>query len=118
MQNLGLSGAALLVAASIITANAQTNQNVGSSQTNTIPTGTIKLINVPFSQVLPPYASIAGVQLDIKQLGKLPTVFISLENKKPVAPSQAVQLCDKVFYDHTSTIQVSVLTIDTSGACW
>ncbi|MGO8928009.1 MAG: hypothetical protein ACLQU3_14150 [Limisphaerales bacterium] len=41
MQSLGLSGAALLVAASVITANAQTNQNVGSSQANTIPTGTI-----------------------------------------------------------------------------
>ncbi len=100
IQQLVLSGAALLVASSIITASAQTNQVAGSAQASTIATGAIKIINLPFSDILPIYADLAGAHMDTNQLKKLPPVLMSFENTKPLTRAEAVQLLDKVFYDH------------------
>lgn len=100
IKHLAVSWAAVLVAASIITAKAGTNNVAGPPQTHTLPAGTIKFINIPFSEILPIYAMLTGAEMDTNRLKGIPPVLMSFENKKPLTPRQAVQLLDKVFYDH------------------
>jgi hypothetical protein len=102
IQRLILSGMAFLLAGSLIAANAETNHVTGSVQRtdSVIPAGAIKFINLDLTQILPIYASLTDAQLDTNRLVKLPPVLMSFENKKAMTRLEAVQLLDKVFYDH------------------
>ena len=71
----------------------------GSAQRTAFPSGAINFINVPFSEILPYYATLAQAQMDTDKLQPLPGVLISCQNTSPLTQAEAVQLFDKVFYD-------------------
>ena len=72
----------------------------GLPQAIDFSTGAINFINMKFSDILPFYASLTEAEMDTSQLKNLPPVLMSFENKKTLTLAEAVQLLDKVFYDH------------------
>jgi hypothetical protein len=73
---------------------------LGPGAEDTIPAGSINLINADLSQALQVYGLLADAELDILGLGRFPPVLISFRNEQTMTRSNAVQAMDKVFYDH------------------
>lgn len=69
-----------------------------------IPAGSINIIGMKVSQLMPLYADLADAQLDTSQLGELPPINIRFKNTNDVTRSEALQLLDKVLYDQAGIV--------------